>query len=118
MSEINKIDINDYKVETIKLSNNDGGGFLATVPKLPGCMSDGETPEEALVNVKDAITCWIETARKLGRKVPEPDKSPLGAEVSYIVASVTKKMIGVHLILPPHLKIFYQPHFFCIYAIR
>lgn len=30
MSEINKIDINDYKVEIIKLSNNDGGGFLAT----------------------------------------------------------------------------------------
>ncbi|HHV17790.1 MAG TPA: type II toxin-antitoxin system HicB family antitoxin [Thermoanaerobacterales bacterium] len=74
MSEINKIDINDYKVEIIKLSNNDGGGFLATVPKLPGCMSDGETPEEALVNVKDAIKCWIETARELGRKVPEPDK--------------------------------------------
>ena len=31
--------------------------------------------------------------------------SPLGAEVSYIVASITRKMIGVHLILPPHLKI-------------
>ena len=37
------------------LTAEDGGGFAATVPDLPGCMSDGETPEEALGNVRDAI---------------------------------------------------------------
>ena len=35
-------------------------------PDLPGCMSDGATPEEAVSNVQDAITAWIEAARDLG----------------------------------------------------
>lgn len=64
----------DYKVEIVKLSDIDGGGFLATVPKLPGCMSDGETPEEALKNIEDAIKCWLDTARELGRAIPEADE--------------------------------------------
>jgi len=70
----NKVDIYDYKIEITKLSSDDGGGFLATVPKLPGCMSDGETPDEALRNIEDAIKCWIDTAKELGRNIPEPDK--------------------------------------------
>ena len=61
----------DYKIEISKLSNEDGGGYLAVVPALAGCMSDGETVEEALVNAKDAIKCWIETANELGRAIPE-----------------------------------------------
>lgn len=64
----------DYKVEIVKLSDIDGGGFLATVPKLPGCMSDGETPEEALKNIEDAIRCWLDTAKELGRAIPEADE--------------------------------------------
>jgi len=57
------------------LSQDDGGGFLATVPDLPGCMSDGETPEEALLNVQDAILAWIEAAEELGRPIPQPSRS-------------------------------------------
>jgi predicted RNase H-like HicB family nuclease len=64
----------DYKVEIIKISEEDGGGYLAFVPKLPGCMSDGETPEEALKNVQDAIKCWIETAKEKGRPIPLPEE--------------------------------------------
>ena len=45
------------------LSPEDGGGFLALVPDLPGCMSDGASPEEAVANVQDAIDTWIEAAR-------------------------------------------------------
>jgi predicted RNase H-like HicB family nuclease len=56
------------------LSEDDGGGFFATVPDLPGCMSDGETPEEALLNVQDAIATWIEGALELGRPIPEPSR--------------------------------------------
>ncbi len=56
------------------LSAEDGGGFVATVPDLPGCMSDGETPQEALANVQDAIRTWIEAAQDLGHKVPEPTR--------------------------------------------
>ncbi len=47
---------------------------------LPGCMSDGETPEEALANVRDAIGAWIEEARTLGRLVPKPSRRHLAAE--------------------------------------
>lgn len=62
----------DYEIHVQPLSEEDGGGFLATVPELPGCMSDGETPQEALENVFDAINCWIEAARKMGRREPAP----------------------------------------------
>jgi antitoxin HicB len=56
------------------LSTEDGGGFLATVPDLPGGMSDGATPEEALANVRDAIAVWIEAAEDQGHAVPEPSR--------------------------------------------
>lgn len=62
----------EYAVLLSPLPQADGGGFLATVPDLPGCMSDGETPQEALANVQDAIECWIEAAIDHGRTVPTP----------------------------------------------
>jgi antitoxin HicB len=70
----------DYPVMIEPLAAEDGGGFLATAPDLPGCMSDGETPEEALANVRDAITAWIEEARSLGRSVPKPSHRHVAAE--------------------------------------
>ncbi|MGZ8364382.1 MAG: type II toxin-antitoxin system HicB family antitoxin [Caulobacteraceae bacterium] len=60
----------DYPVIVEPLSDSDGGGFLATVPDLPGCMSDGATREEAVRNVADAITAWIEAAQDMGRAIP------------------------------------------------
>lgn len=54
------------------LPAEDGGGWLATVPDLPGCTSDGETREEAARNVGDAIEAWIEEARALDRVIPAP----------------------------------------------
>ncbi len=63
-----------YAVLIEALSQQDGGGFMATVPDLPGCMSDGATREEAARNVGDAITCWIEEARAIGRPIPEPQE--------------------------------------------
>lgn len=68
-----------YPVVITPLTAEDGGGFAATVPDLPGCMSDGETPEEALRNVREAIDAWIETARELGHEIPEPTHTPLRA---------------------------------------
>lgn len=61
-----------YAVLVTPLAAEDGGGFLATVPDLPGCMSDGETPQEAIINVQDAIEGWLETARDMGREIPRP----------------------------------------------
>ncbi len=70
----------EYPVLIEPLSAEDGGGFLATVPDLPGCMSDGETPEEAIVNVQDAIIGWIEAAQEMGRPVPAPSSRMVAAE--------------------------------------
>ena len=66
--------IRRYSVSIGPLSLEDGGGYVARVPDLPGCMSDGDSPEEALENVYDAIACWIEAAQEIGRPVPPPSK--------------------------------------------
>jgi predicted RNase H-like HicB family nuclease len=60
----------DYTVIIEPLADEDGGGFLARVPELPGCMSDGETDIEALENAHDAIREWIDHAQELGRPIP------------------------------------------------
>ena len=65
----------DYEVDIRPLAPVDGGGFVATVPELPGCFSDGDTPEEALRNAYDAIGCWVEAAEEMGRPVPEPRRA-------------------------------------------
>ena len=64
----------EYPVVVEPLPLEEGGGFVATVPDLPGCMSDGATPEEALANVQDAITTWIEAANDVGHAVPKPSR--------------------------------------------
>jgi predicted RNase H-like HicB family nuclease len=48
------------------------GQWVAEVPSLPGCISQGSTKEEAIANIKEAIEQWIEAAGALGRNVP-PD---------------------------------------------
>jgi len=70
----------DYPVIIEPLPVADGGGFIAAVPDLPGCMSDGATPEEALRNVRDAIAAWIDEARALGRPIPAPSHGLAAAE--------------------------------------
>ncbi len=62
----------DYSVSLRALSAADGGGYLAVVPDLPGCLSDGDTPEGAYANAMDAIACWIEAATDMGRPIPDP----------------------------------------------
>ncbi|HYE49487.1 MAG TPA: type II toxin-antitoxin system HicB family antitoxin [Azospirillaceae bacterium] len=67
--------IHPYPLRLRPLTEDEGGGWLAEVPDLPGCMSDGETPEEAVRNVQDAIASWIEAAGEDGRPVPSPSRS-------------------------------------------
>ncbi|MCU6455042.1 type II toxin-antitoxin system HicB family antitoxin [Sphingomonas sp. A2-49] len=62
----------DYEVDIVPLGVSDGGGFAAIVPELPGCRSDGETPQQALDNAYDAVLCWLEAAEEMGRAVPQP----------------------------------------------
>jgi antitoxin HicB len=62
----------EYSVRIERLADGDGGGYIATVPDLPGCMSDGETPEEALKNVQEAIASWIESGKEWKMDIPQP----------------------------------------------
>lgn len=64
-----------YEVDVRPLAESDGGGFEAVVPELPGCRSDGDTPQEALENAYEAIASWIEAAIDLGRAVPPPRRA-------------------------------------------
>ena len=60
------------KYELVIWGSNEDAAFLVEVPELPGCMADGATHEEALTNVRTVIAERIETARELGRDIPEP----------------------------------------------
>jgi predicted RNase H-like HicB family nuclease len=60
------------KYEIIIYWSEQDSAFLAEVPELPGCMADGNTRQEALQNAEIIIDEWIETAREIGREIPEP----------------------------------------------
>ena len=60
------------KHEIIIYWSKDDKAFIAEVPELPGCAADGSTRQAALKNVDVVIKEWIETAKSLGRPIPEP----------------------------------------------
>jgi len=60
------------RYELIIFWSEEDQAFIVEVPELAGCMADGESYEEALANAKSVIESWIETARALGRPIPEP----------------------------------------------
>ncbi len=60
------------KYEIILFWSEDDNAYIAEIPELAGCMADGATAAEALRNVEQIAREWIETARELGREVPEP----------------------------------------------
>lgn len=61
-----------HKYETIIFWSEEDQAYLAEVPELPGCIAHGDSYESALLNVKDAIQLWIDTAREFGDPVPKP----------------------------------------------
>lgn len=60
------------KYEMIIYWSDDDNAFIVEVPELPGCMADGQTYQEAVTNAETIIQEWIETAKDLGRSIPEP----------------------------------------------
>lgn len=64
--------MSNYRYEVIIYWSSDDQAFIAEVPELAGCAADGATYAEALGNVEVVIGEWVETARELGRPVPEP----------------------------------------------
>ena len=60
------------KYEVIIYWSEEDKAFIAEAPELPGCAADGATHRKALANLEVIIQEWIETAKELGRPIPEP----------------------------------------------
>jgi antitoxin HicB len=60
------------RFEIRPLTAEEGGGFLIEFPEYPGCVADGETPEEAMREGRDALASYLRTLEELGRPVPSP----------------------------------------------
>ena len=61
-----------HKYEIILYWSPDDNAFIAEAPELAGCSADGETQKQALENLEIIINEWIETAKLIGREIPEP----------------------------------------------
>jgi len=64
--------LDNVHYEIVLYWSKEDQAFIAEVPELPGCAADGATYQEALANAEVVIREWIETARELGRSIPEP----------------------------------------------
>ena len=62
----------EYPFTIRHLLDEEGGGYFIEFPDLPGCMSDGETVDEAIENGQGAIQAWIEAAKEMNRPIPKP----------------------------------------------
>ncbi len=61
-----------HKYEVIIYWSNEDSAFVAEAPQLPGCVAHGDTQEEALKHINQAMDLWLETAREFGDPIPEP----------------------------------------------
>ncbi|MBI4297254.1 MAG: type II toxin-antitoxin system HicB family antitoxin [Chloroflexi bacterium] len=68
----------DFKVI---LEPDEAGGYVVTCPSLPGCYSQGDTVEEALDNIKEAILLCLEDMEAQGEKVPDPSRALVASVV-------------------------------------
>lgn len=65
----------------VLLTQDEDGVFVAEVPNLPGCISDGKTRDQALTNVKEAIEAYLEDVEKHGDPLPSPVSEEVYVEV-------------------------------------
>lgn len=80
----------NYPVEINKISEEDGGGFFASIPMLNGCMSDGETIDEAYQNIEEAKKEWLTSM--LERKLPIPEPAIANSFSGKFVVRVPKSL--------------------------
>ena len=67
---------------TIRLKQNEDGSFFAEIEELPGCMSEGDTKQEALKMIEDAKRAWITVALKRKITIPEPEKDEFSGKLN------------------------------------
>ena len=71
MKTLNEYLAMPYRMEIVE--DRDEGGFVASYPDLPGCITCGETVEAAVANAQDAKRAWLEAALEDGITIQEPD---------------------------------------------
>ena len=64
--------LEDYAIRIEPLPQDEGGGFLVTVPDLPGCVADGETIDAAIAEAQDAFQAWTTAERQDKGRLPVP----------------------------------------------
>jgi predicted RNase H-like HicB family nuclease len=60
------------RYEMIVYWSEEDNAYVVEVPELPGCMTDGQTYQEAITNAEAVIQEWLQTAQELGRSIPVP----------------------------------------------
>ena len=83
----------DYPFEIRPLTEDEGGGYAVTFPDLPGCRSDGRSPEEAVENGRDALASWLSVAKEFKDSVPPPFSSASGRFVQRVPRSLHVQLI-------------------------
>ena len=93
---MNTIKVPEYPFTIRHLSKEKGGGYLIEFPDLPGCMSDGETIDEAILNGKDAIQAWLHAAKETNRPIPKPGEleSQSGKWVQRVPKSIHLRLVN------------------------
>ena len=88
-----KRNLQEYPFEIHALPEEDGGGMLCTFPDIPGCMGDGETPNDALSDGLLALDSWLKTAQEFDDPIPEPN-SASGKFLTRIPKSLHARLIS------------------------
>ena len=84
----------EYPFEVRPLSKEEGGGYSIYFPDLPGCWSDGATPEDAIQNGRDALQSWLAVAREFGDGIPMPFSAVSGRFVQRVPRSLHARLIA------------------------
>jgi antitoxin HicB len=81
-----------YPFDIRILSEDEGGGYLITFPDLPGCMSDGDTIEEAIHNGAEAEAAWLKATTQWGDAIPKPGEPQRGRFVQRLPKSLHARL--------------------------
>lgn len=88
--------LHEYPFEVRPLTEEEGGGYLITFPDIPGCMSDGESVQEAVTNGMDALKETLAALQAFGHPVPQPGhKGRSGKFVARVPKSVHAKWVAL-----------------------
>ena len=84
----------EYPFEVRPLSKEEGGGYSIYFPDLPGCWSDGASPEEAIENGRDALQSWLAVAQEFGDDIPRPFSAVSGRFVQRVPRWLHARLIA------------------------